>query len=392
MTQVCDRRRSSGRSTEAGPPSAGGRGRDGIGRTRRAGRGCCRGRRRAVGVGRRPRPAAGRTERGRRRGPGPGGRPHLERALARRSRRRARRPVDRPDPGPHPGAGRGGGVETFEQHSPRCTTDGDRRVRRCRPGRSEPGHGRAGAHGGGASRRCAVDRRARPRVGFADLAQLVAGHPITGPAAAYVHVVMAELFTAEPAEVSLLHVLNYVRSAGSCDHLLHVAQERRFVAGSQEISVRVAQRLGDDAVQLGHPVRRLIQDGRRGGRSRRAHRDGPLAPSWRYRSRSATASATSRACRSSWPRCTSGSPLARSSRSTASSNARSGAPRGGAGWGCGRGPRVGDLRQLAAVGDAGDHRRVRRGGQRPPVPPAAGRRPACCRGRVLGGALRPAGG
>ena len=87
-------------------------------------------------------------------------------------------------------------------------------------------------------------------------------HPISEPARAYVHVVMAELFTAEPAEVSLLHVLNYVRSAGSCDHLLHVAQERRFVAGSQEISVRVAQRLGDGAVRLGHPVRRIMQDGR----------------------------------------------------------------------------------------------------------------------------------
>ena len=80
-------------------------------------------------------------------------------------------------------------------------------------------------------------------------------------AAAYVHVNMAELFTAEPAEVSLLHVLIYVRSAGSCDHLIHAAQERRFVDGSQEISVRLAGRLGAGAVRLRSPVRRLTQDG-----------------------------------------------------------------------------------------------------------------------------------
>lgn len=73
-----------------------------------------------------------------------------------------------------------------------------------------------------------------------------------------------ELFTqgvlaCEPAEVSLLHVLFYIRSAGGVRKLTDVAgaaQQDRLVGGSQVIAQRMAERLGD-AVRLGHPVRRI---------------------------------------------------------------------------------------------------------------------------------------
>jgi len=78
---------------------------------------------------------------------------------------------------------------------------------------------------------------------------------------------MCELFTqgvlaCEPAEVSLLHVLFYIRSAGGVRRLTDVAggaQQDRFVGGSQLVAQRLAERLGP-AVRLGHPVRRVAHD------------------------------------------------------------------------------------------------------------------------------------
>lgn len=70
------------------------------------------------------------------------------------------------------------------------------------------------------------------------------------------------VFAAEPAELSLLHVLAYIRSAGSVDLLTEVAggaQERRFAGGSHELSVRLAARLGARNLRLGAPVRRVRQ-------------------------------------------------------------------------------------------------------------------------------------
>jgi monoamine oxidase len=67
------------------------------------------------------------------------------------------------------------------------------------------------------------------------------------------------------AELSLLWVLFYLRSAGGFDALIDVeggAQQDRFVGGSQRISTRLAERLGD-AVVLGSPVRSIVQE--RGG-------------------------------------------------------------------------------------------------------------------------------
>jgi monoamine oxidase len=70
---------------------------------------------------------------------------------------------------------------------------------------------------------------------------------------------------AEPEEISLLHALFYVRSAGGFDFLLDTeggAQQDRLVGGSQLLAAGLAERLGGRVV-LGSPVRRL--DSRSGG-------------------------------------------------------------------------------------------------------------------------------
>jgi monoamine oxidase len=68
------------------------------------------------------------------------------------------------------------------------------------------------------------------------------------------------VWAAEPADVSLLHVLFYVASAGNYDLLLDTdggAQQERFVGGSQLVAQRAAEALGDRLV-LGAPVRRIV--------------------------------------------------------------------------------------------------------------------------------------
>ena len=65
------------------------------------------------------------------------------------------------------------------------------------------------------------------------------------------------VWTVEPRDISMLHFLFYVASAGSFDQLMEAegcAQEMRFVDGAQEVAVRVAALLGD-RVRLGVPVR-----------------------------------------------------------------------------------------------------------------------------------------
>lgn len=77
------------------------------------------------------------------------------------------------------------------------------------------------------------------------------------------------VWACEPRDVSLLHVLFYCSAAGnettpgSFIRLISTtdgAQESRFVGGSQEISLRMAGRLGS-RVLLGAPVRRIEQAG-----------------------------------------------------------------------------------------------------------------------------------
>jgi monoamine oxidase len=70
------------------------------------------------------------------------------------------------------------------------------------------------------------------------------------------------VFSVEPSELSLLHVLFYIRSAGGWDPLLDTpdgAQQDRIVGGSQLISLKLAEKLGD-RVELERPVRKIRHD------------------------------------------------------------------------------------------------------------------------------------
>lgn len=68
------------------------------------------------------------------------------------------------------------------------------------------------------------------------------------------------VWAAEPADVSLLHVLFYTRSGGGFNSLVGTgggAQQDRFHGGSQRIALLLAEQLGDERVRLGSPVRRI---------------------------------------------------------------------------------------------------------------------------------------
>jgi len=73
---------------------------------------------------------------------------------------------------------------------------------------------------------------------------------------------MVELFTADPSEVSLLHVLFHFHSAGGFVSQTSIeggVQQDRIVGGMQTILDAIAARLGD-AVRLAAPVREIRQD------------------------------------------------------------------------------------------------------------------------------------
>ncbi|MFA1546987.1 flavin monoamine oxidase family protein [Actinomadura chokoriensis] len=100
---------------------------------------------------------------------------------------------------------------------------------------------------------------------------------------ALLRLVFSAVLAAEAEELSLLHVLTYIRSAGSTSMLTDVAggaQERRFSGGSHLLAIRLAERLssppgadgagadgggavGGGGVRLDSPVRR-IRHGRDG--------------------------------------------------------------------------------------------------------------------------------
>ena len=67
------------------------------------------------------------------------------------------------------------------------------------------------------------------------------------------------VWAAMPADVSLLHLLFYIHSAGKLDLLLDTeggAQQDRFVEGAQNLAVRAAGEIAGEVV-LGSPVRRI---------------------------------------------------------------------------------------------------------------------------------------
>jgi monoamine oxidase len=70
------------------------------------------------------------------------------------------------------------------------------------------------------------------------------------------------VFAVEPADVSLLHILFYAASAGGWDDLLDTeggAQQDRLAGGTQQVSIRLAEELGD-RIQLSAPVRSIRTD------------------------------------------------------------------------------------------------------------------------------------
>jgi monoamine oxidase len=84
------------------------------------------------------------------------------------------------------------------------------------------------------------------------------------------------VWAAEPEDMSLLHVLFYIHSAGSLELLFDTeggAQQDRFVGGSQLIPIRMAEALGAERLVLGAPVRRIEH----GARGVTVHADGALA-------------------------------------------------------------------------------------------------------------------
>ncbi|HEX6456909.1 MAG TPA: flavin monoamine oxidase family protein [Solirubrobacterales bacterium] len=72
------------------------------------------------------------------------------------------------------------------------------------------------------------------------------------------------VWAAEPADVSLLHILFYTRSGGGFNRLVGTgggAQQDRFHGGSQRIALLLAEQLGEERVRLGAPVRRIEHGG-----------------------------------------------------------------------------------------------------------------------------------
>lgn len=69
------------------------------------------------------------------------------------------------------------------------------------------------------------------------------------------------VWTVEPRDISMLHLLFYIGSAGNLDQLMEAegcAQETRFVRGAQEAALKIAEQLGE-RVFLESPVRRIAQ-------------------------------------------------------------------------------------------------------------------------------------
>src|ERR687896_1615903 len=70
------------------------------------------------------------------------------------------------------------------------------------------------------------------------------------------------IWAAQPEDISLLHVLFYIHSAGSFELLSDTeggAQQDRFVGGSQLVPIGMAEELGSERVILGAPVRAIRQ-------------------------------------------------------------------------------------------------------------------------------------
>ena len=74
---------------------------------------------------------------------------------------------------------------------------------------------------------------------------------------------MRTIFGAESGELSLLHALAYIRSAGSLNNLIATEggfQHERIHGGAQALSAALRDAVGEDRVHLGRPVTRVAHD------------------------------------------------------------------------------------------------------------------------------------
>lgn len=79
---------------------------------------------------------------------------------------------------------------------------------------------------------------------------------------ALVTLAIEAVFSAQPRDLSLLHVLFYIRAAGTLNNLINTsngAQDSRFHGGSQLVAIRAAQALGQ-RLRLNSRVDRITQD------------------------------------------------------------------------------------------------------------------------------------
>jgi monoamine oxidase len=82
----------------------------------------------------------------------------------------------------------------------------------------------------------------------------------TRPGRALLELGIEAVWAAESEDLSLLHVLFYIHSAGSLELLFDTeggAQQDRFVGGSQLVALRMAEQLGAERLVLSAPVRRI---------------------------------------------------------------------------------------------------------------------------------------
>src|SRR5512139_409323 len=74
---------------------------------------------------------------------------------------------------------------------------------------------------------------------------------------------MRTIFGAESGDLSLLHTLAYVRSAGSMNNLISTEggfQHDRIAGGAHSVSLALANAIGQERVLLGQPVSAIAQD------------------------------------------------------------------------------------------------------------------------------------
>lgn len=91
----------------------------------------------------------------------------------------------------------------------------------------------------------------------------IRANTITAGARTLLEIATEAVWAAEPADLSLLHVLFYTASAGSFENLIGTeggAQQDRIVGGSQLIALRLAEQLSGDVI-LSAPVRKVEHGG-----------------------------------------------------------------------------------------------------------------------------------